>query len=277
MHIKQYKVIQQIGKGAFSKVYLAQHSLTLKYVAIKLEKKGSTLPILEKESELYLELQNKKCKAIPKIKRFGEIPDYYYLIMDFLHETIFDIFKKTGSYSLLFTCQTAIQGIDIIQELHSHHVIHRDIKPGNFAFNDKKKLFIIDLGLSKYYFDEFTLLHIPYTEQNKLIGTMKYASINIHKGITYSRRDDLISFMYMIIELIKGHLPWSFCTCRDKRYTLSIMKALKQKCDMDKFCNDIPREFVEILDYCYKLDFEAPPNYDYIKQTFVTLLQNIGS
>ena len=45
---------------------------------------------------------------------------------------------------------------------------------------------------------------------------------------------------------------------------------------LDKFCNDIPREFVELLNYCYKLDFDTVPNYDYIKQTFVTLLQNIG-
>lgn len=43
-------------------------------------------------------------------------------------------------------------------------------------------VFIIDLGLSKKYWDTKTNQHIPFTKGNSLVGTARYASINNHLG-----------------------------------------------------------------------------------------------
>lgn len=53
-----------------------------------------------------------------------------------------------------------------------------------------------------------TLTHIPYRRGRSFIGTAKYASLNSHKNIELSRRDDLESLAYVLIELVNGHLPW---------------------------------------------------------------------
>ena len=40
------------------------------------------------------------------------------------------------------------------------------------------------------------------------VGTATYASINVHRNICASRRDDIESLAYMLIKLYKGELPW---------------------------------------------------------------------
>ena len=68
---------------------------------------------------------------------------------------------------------------------------------------------MIDFGRAKKYCDPKTGIHDPFRENVPFAGAPYFASINAHRGVALSRRDDLISLGYFLIYFLKeANLPW---------------------------------------------------------------------
>jgi serine/threonine protein kinase len=96
-----------------------------------------------------------------------------------------------------------------IETLHSKCLLHRDVKPDNFMLGPNKQLYLIDFGLCKRY--DHDGKHIEETQilNKPIIGSANFVSLNVHKGIEPSRRDDVESCVYIILYLLQGgHLSW---------------------------------------------------------------------
>lgn len=104
--------------------------------------------------------------------------------------------------------------VEALELMHGKGFLHRDIKPENFVIGTEgnhHNIYIIDFGLSKKYID-LNNKHIPEDNNKGLVGTARYTSINSHKGVEQSRRDDLEALGYVLIYLAKGELPWQNLT-----------------------------------------------------------------
>ncbi|KAH0795193.1 CK1 family protein kinase [Histomonas meleagridis] len=171
--------------------------------------------------------------------------------------------KIEGShFSMRTTIRVAKETITILESLHENGVVHCDIKPSNFLLNKASigGFVLIDYGLSSLWKDPKTDEHIPQKKSNGFRGTLKYTSVNVHKLIEPSRRDDVISWFYSIVELAKGELPWK--NVKDNNLSMSC----KQTITPEKLCSGLPRQFIEMWNSIKNLKFTDSPNYEFLKE-----------
>lgn len=264
-----YNLIEQIGSGSFGEVYLARYK-SGGYVAVKVEDNKKAHRIYN-EYKIYKYLHNTGfSKGLPKIYDYLQSPDYNIMVIQLLGPSLEDLFNK---YSRKFTLQTVFLIIDqlliLLKQLHNAKYIHRDIKPNNFLIGrdkNKSQIFMMDFGLSKKYI--VNNKHIEFNDKKSLIGTARYASINMHMGIEPSRRDDLESIGYMLIYFIKGSLPWQGIKKQKGNKHIDEIGKIKMNTDLEKLCESLPDCFKEYLLYCRNLGFDQNPDYDYLAQLF---------
>ena len=177
-----------------------------------------------------------------------------------------------------------IEMLQIISRVHDAGIVHRDIKPENFMIsfpktdkepkeNEGKTLHIIDFGLSKSY--KKGDKHVINTNDKTMVGTMRYVSTHVHDGNVYSRRDDVISILYVAIYLLKGTLPW--CGLYPKKGDTitkeQMVYAKKVNTSSQQVCEGLPALFMKLLDYAYTLEFEDKPDYLYMIRQCKTLMR----
>lgn len=70
-----------------------------------------------------------------------------------------------------------------------------------------------DFAKSTIYKSKNKGIHIPYQSTNSyedLSFDHVFMSVNNQLGVQASRRDDIESFMYLILYMFKGRLPWTY-------------------------------------------------------------------
>jgi serine/threonine protein kinase len=186
------------------------------------------------------------------------------------------VIKKPPPYTKEVTGYL-IAMLQIISRVHEAGIVHRDIKPENFMISfptaeqkqkkevdGEKMLHIIDFGLSKFYMKGDK--HVINTHDRSIVGTIRYISKYTHDGDVYSRRDDIISIIYVSIYLLKGTLPWCglYPKKGDTRTKEELVYDKKVKTTSDELCEGLPALFKKLLDYAYSLEFEEKPDYLYM-------------
>ena len=227
-----------LGKGSFGSIYIGTNKKTGEEVAIKVEQASDEISQLKIEYKAYKILEGGY--GFPKVYDFYEDKRKNVLIMEMLGPSLEKLFnQRKKKFSLLTVIMIIEQILYRLEYIHSKNLVHRDIKPDNFLIgkgNNNKLIYVIDLGLSKKYRENKTGLHIPYRDGKYLTGTARYASINTHLGVEQTRRDDIEALGYMMIYLIKGHLPWQGMVNSNPEKKYDKIKDLKIKIKLEELC-----------------------------------------
>ena len=274
--LQKFKIIKRIGKGAFGSVYLGKDLSKEEYVAIKLEIRDQNDIILERETYILYML---KGLGIPQVIAYGHNLKYNILIQELLGKSLDNLlFDKKYKFSLKDSCMAGIQILDRLEYIHNKGIIHRDIKADNFLIGIKKKeiIYIIDFGLAKQYLNNKTGKHVKYCVNKKWSGTSRFASANTLKGIEPSRRDDMESFCYLLLYLMKGSLPWDQINEPSEINEILIIYKMKEYMPADIMFKDLPWQMSEFYKYCKNLNFEQKPNYNYLRKLLINILEYIG-
>lgn len=165
-----------------------------------------------------------------------------------------------------------------LMDLHQCGYIHRDLKPENIVIGpieNNKDIYLIDFGLSKRFINNKGE-HIQMKDKQPIVGTLRYISINMHKQLEQSRRDDLESLLYVIIYFILGDLPWMNIKTKTRKEKYTKIYQIKCNTVPDILCNKLPEEFKKIFDIVLKLEFTERPNYDSILTIIQQFMNNYG-
>ena len=269
----KYRIVKELGKGAFGVVYQATDHRDTK-VAIKCD--ISNLGVLRHEATMLNYLHQRQCntKNIPKIFWYGKCESIDVsesriecpcLVLPYYDCTLSEYITSTkdpdgrGNDRDAYLNITLIQSmLSVLEAIHNVYVIHRDLKPENFMIK-QGQVYLIDFGLSTFFVDGDTGKHAPINTEPKhdLVGSPLYASVHVHRGYKASRRDDCIQLGYIWLYMtLGGHLPWEHHRSNQERYY--------KKQNLPAWFDEQSDEYQPIQNYIvtqYALDYFEKPIY----------------
>jgi len=186
--------------------------------------------------------------------------------MELLGKNITNFKKSKGNgFTNVIAYDILIQMLDCIEFVHNKGYIHRDIKPSNFVMcQEEKKVFIVDFGLAKHHLNKRGVV-VPARKHAEFRGTLVYASMNAHDKIDLSRRDDLFSFFFVVLELLTEAMPWRTFS-DDKEKIANRKRECLSNPEKELLCNNPHRkEILSILYHIQSLQYQDRPDYEFIR------------
>lgn len=279
----RFKIDRLLGKGSFGEVYIGYDQQAKHLVAIKVADKSKAY-VLQHEYQIYLDLmKSSKPPLIPTVYWYGTDPvvsSSTYMVMKYLGHSLEYLLHTYcgGKFSLKTTLIVSIQIFDLLLRLHSCGYVHRDIKPDNFLIgvgHERSKIFLIDFGLAKRFKND-DRVHIKPCDNKKLTGTARYASINSHRRLELSRRDDLESLGYLMIYFLKGKLPWQGTQGPTKEAKYELIGEIKASYSLKLLCEGLPIEIYLFIEHVKSLEFKQKPDYHYLRSQLIAVFNRMG-
>lgn len=203
----RYLVIQKLGSGGMSRVYLARDTKMDFNVVVKEmfppksypEKKVYFLKKFKNEAKLLFRLRH---PGIPRVTDYFAEGDSYYMVMEYIEgENIDNIVKSRSNNKInideFFNWFGRV--LTIIKFLHNQNppIFHRDIKPANIMLDAHSNIYLADFGVAKA---------MSLKEAHTRIGTIGYASPEHFTG-KFVNSSDLYSLGATFHYLLSGDDP----------------------------------------------------------------------
>src|SRR5262245_37728867 len=178
--IGNYRVTAKLGEGGMGIVYLAEHPVIGKKVALKaihpeLSRNAEVVSRFMTEAKSVNQIGN---DHIVDITDFGNTADgEFYFIMEFLQgEALADRLKREYLLPPSRALGIAAQVGDALGASHDHGIIHRDLKPENIYLLNRASnpdfVKVLDFGLAKLTAGSEKISH--KTRTGSVMGTPYY-------------------------------------------------------------------------------------------------------
>ena len=204
--LKNYKLLEVIGTGGMSTVYLGRNIHTGSLAAVKVLKKAYTQDTEHIERFFTREIEITKYlhhKNIVSLLNYGRSGGTYYLIYEYVQGASLDKYlSKHKKIHLKAIESIALQILSALSYAHRQSIVHRDIKPQNILITDSGDVKITDFGIAK------ALSATTITTTGAFMGSPGYISPEQAEGERIDRRSDLYSFGVLLFEMLSGKLPF---------------------------------------------------------------------
>ncbi|XP_071178743.1 serine/threonine-protein kinase 36-like isoform X5 [Mytilus edulis] len=197
-----YHVLEIIGEGSFGKVYKGRKKFSSQVVALKfipkVGKPEKELRNLRREIEIMRNLHH--TNIIEMLDSF-ETDKEVVVVTDYAEGELFQILEDDGSLPEEQVQVIACQLVSALYYLHSHRILHRDMKPQNILLGKGGIIKLCDFGFARAMsFNTLVLTSIK--------GTPLYMSPELVEEKPYDHTADLWALGCILYELFTGTPPF---------------------------------------------------------------------
>jgi WD40 repeat protein len=213
--VGRYKLLEQIGDGAFGRVFMAeQREPVHRRVALKLIKPG--MDSAQVLGRFEIERQALAMMDHPNIAKVFDggttAAGRPYFVMELVDGIALTTFCDQARMPLSQRLQLLADVCRAVQHAHQKGIIHRDLKPSNVLvtiYDGRPVPKVIDFGIAKAIEQRLADITV-FTRFQHFIGTPQYMSPEqaTLSGTDIDTRSDVYSLGVMLYELLTGTTPF---------------------------------------------------------------------
>ncbi|MGW8256979.1 MAG: serine/threonine protein kinase, partial [Thermoguttaceae bacterium] len=215
----KYKLIELLGKGGMGSVFLGEHVMMNRLVALKIiprhvSKDPAGLERFLVEARTIAAVDHPNIVQAYNVDNDG---DLYYLVMEYVEGL--DLQRLVEAEGPL-DCPDAVdcvrQAADGLAHAHARKMVHCDIKPSNLIVNPQGVVKILDMGMARLVGPE--RLGMDASEQDeRIIGSVDYqAPEQALRTVDFDHRADIYSLGCTLYFLLSGHAPFAQGTLAER-------------------------------------------------------------
>jgi len=207
----KYRLLDHLGSGGMSSVYLAEHVLMQRRVALKVlphnrVADASYLARFHLEAQAAAALDHRNIVRAFDLDNEGKT---HYLVMEYIEgRDLHAMVCQDGPLDFHQAAHYIAQAATGLEHAHHCELIHRDIKPANLLVDLKGTVKILDMGLAK-----FTTANRPtpgFAQDEHVLGTADYlAPEQAINSQTVDSRADIYALGCTLYFLLTGHPPFA--------------------------------------------------------------------
>ena len=200
--MENYHIQTVVGEGSFGKVYKGRRRYSGQIVALKFIPKGGRSEkdnaALRQEIEILRSLRHEN---IVLMLDYFETDSEMCVVTEFAQGELFEVLESDRCLPEREVRSIARQLVRALHYLHSHRVIHRDMKPQNVLLGASSRVMLCDFGFARAMSPQTTVL-------TSIKGTPLYMAPELVQEQPYNHTVDLWSLGIILYELYCGQPPF---------------------------------------------------------------------
>ncbi|KAL0218500.1 hypothetical protein P9112_004153 [Eukaryota sp. TZLM1-RC] len=241
-----------LGRGAFGSVYLGLDSDTGILMAVKefptSDKSQAELEEIQQEINLMRDFSHENIVRYYGCKRSRGL---LHVFMEYVPGgSIASLLRKFSHFSADVVKHYTRQILEGVSYLHSHSIIHRDLKGANLLIDNNGVVKVADFGASR----KLQGYHTALNECRSLKGTPFWMAPEVIEQAAYGRAADIWSIGCCVIEMLSGRPPWS------EFPPVTALFHIARSTQPPKFPKNISSEAKDFLIQCFHRDPKLRPS-----------------